>query len=130
EYQLESVVELAGWSDEVEKYLNFADIQIIPSLWEGFGLVAVEGMSTGLSIVASNVAGLNEILGDSAAVTLVEAISSPISFAAGIRQMIERLAADDAATVALAARSQAEKFSIEGMLDSYINHYVSVETPD
>src|SRR5690606_3134508 len=41
--QLEDKVRLVGWSEVIESYLHAADIQLIPSLWEGFGLVAVEG---------------------------------------------------------------------------------------
>jgi len=49
--QLQSKVRLLGWFGNIEEYLHAADIQFIPSLWEGFGLVAVEGVSTGLAVV-------------------------------------------------------------------------------
>ena len=37
----------------------------MPSRFEGFGLIAVEGMSTGLPIIASDVPGLNEVVSSS-----------------------------------------------------------------
>lgn len=60
--QLQEIVTLPGWSDDVEKEYQSADLQLIPSRWEGFGLVVVEGMSTGLPVLAADVPGLNEIL--------------------------------------------------------------------
>ena len=44
--------------------MHSADILVIPSLWEGFGLIAAEGMACGIPIVASNVPGLSEVIGD------------------------------------------------------------------
>lgn len=62
-YGLEDKIKLIGSINEcIESYFWSSDAQIIPSRWEGFGLVAVEGMSAGLPIVASNVDGLNEVV--------------------------------------------------------------------
>ncbi len=41
------------------------DIVVIPSLWEGFGLVALEAMASGRYVIVSNVDGLSEIVADS-----------------------------------------------------------------
>jgi len=59
---LGNTVKLLGWVDDIEPYLHKSELLLIPSLWEGFGLVAVEALSVGLPIVASDVPGLNEIL--------------------------------------------------------------------
>lgn len=40
------------------------DIVVIPSLWEGFGLVALEVMASGRYVIASDVDGLSEIIQD------------------------------------------------------------------
>jgi glycosyltransferase involved in cell wall biosynthesis len=62
-YRLENEIQLLGYVDDgIENYYWDSDVLIIPSRWEGFGLVAVEGMSAGLPILASNVDGLNEIV--------------------------------------------------------------------
>ncbi|MEJ7738330.1 MAG: glycosyltransferase family 4 protein [Chitinophagaceae bacterium] len=53
-----------GWltPDEVNKWYERADILVIPSWYEPFGMVVLEGMLYGLPIVATNVGGPAEIL--------------------------------------------------------------------
>lgn len=122
--KLENKVELVGWSDEIEKHLHAADIQLIPSLWEGFGLVAVEGMSTGLSVVASNVEGLREVLsGANLAVTLINQTESVDEWAAGVREAIASLREFEVDRIALSARQQAERFTLDKMADQYLSVY-------
>ena len=52
-----------GFRKEVAPIMHTADILVIPSIWEGFGLIAAEGMACGIPIVASDVPGLSEIVG-------------------------------------------------------------------
>lgn len=53
-----------GWltPDEVYQWYERADILVIPSWYEPFGMVVLEGMLYGLPIVATNVGGPGEIL--------------------------------------------------------------------
>ena len=54
------------WISEEEKIylLNRCKALIIPSLWEGFGLPALEAMACGTTVLASNKGAIKEILGD------------------------------------------------------------------
>ncbi|WP_152207594.1 glycosyltransferase family 4 protein [Marinobacter changyiensis] len=124
EFDLEGKVSLVGWSDSIETYLQDADIQLIPSLWEGFGLVAVEGMSTGLPIVASNLDGLREVLDPSSiSVELVDNFEDPEAWNAAIRRLIVRAEEKGLAVLASSARNQAEKFNMDTMASGYLNVY-------
>jgi L-malate glycosyltransferase len=48
--------------DKVFQYYAIIDVLAVPSLYEGFGLVAAEAMAAKLPVVATRVAGLNEII--------------------------------------------------------------------
>jgi len=53
-----------GWLEaaEVSAILARCDAVVVPSRWEGFGLVAVEAMRQGRAVIASEVGGLGEIV--------------------------------------------------------------------
>jgi glycosyltransferase involved in cell wall biosynthesis len=122
--QLEGKVQLVGWSDAIESHLHAADIQLIPSLWEGFGLVAVEGMSTGLPVVASSVDGLREVLDESnPSVTLVNQPGSVEEWVSAIRKAIGDIHAQGADSLANSSRQQAEKFTLDQMVERYLDVY-------
>lgn len=55
---LESVVKFIPFTDDPSAYLYESDLGIIPSRWEGFGLVALEMRSSGLPILISDTPGL------------------------------------------------------------------------
>ena len=54
----------AGYQNDIKKYLALGDIFVLPSYYEGFGLVVIEAMAAGLPVVASNVGGLPEVIDD------------------------------------------------------------------
>ena len=49
---------------QLYEWYCFADVGVIPSLFESFGYVAVEMMMHGLSIAATATSGLNEVVDD------------------------------------------------------------------
>ena len=53
-----------GFVHDVRAVLSAADMLVMPSRWEGFGLAAVEAMAAGLPVIASDVAGLREVVVD------------------------------------------------------------------
>jgi glycosyltransferase involved in cell wall biosynthesis len=50
----------------LEQYVAHADALVVPSLYEGFGLPAIEAMACGCPVIASNAASLPEVCGDAA----------------------------------------------------------------
>ena len=57
-------VEHLGWLSrkDVTAQMRACDFLVVPSRWEGFGLVALEAMRLGIPVIASRVGGLREIL--------------------------------------------------------------------
>lgn len=64
-YGLDKCVTLYGFQKNPYPYIKAAKILCIPSLWEGFGLVAIEALALGKPVLAAPVGGLTEIVDDS-----------------------------------------------------------------
>ena len=64
ELQLDKKVKLIGFQDNPYPIMKNCKLLLLPSLWEGFGLVAVEALALGLPVVCSNVGGLPTIVND------------------------------------------------------------------
>lgn len=122
--KLENKVKLIGWTEDIEEYFYKSDIQLIPSLNEGFGLVAAEGMSTGLPVVASNIEGLKEVLGDqNPSVTLVNEIKSSEEWSEKIYGSIRNLNKYGSGKIAKFSKQQVEKFTFDKMAQEYLDIY-------
>lgn len=77
-----------GWLSpgQLETAYRSADALVVPSRWEGFGLVAAEAMRAGLAVIASRAGGLPEIVADGQTGLLVEPGSSA-ALAAAVRSV-------------------------------------------
>lgn len=64
ELKLTDKVDLVGFQENPYPIMKNCKLLLMPSLWEGFGLVAVEALSLGLPVVCSNVGGLPTIVND------------------------------------------------------------------
>lgn len=62
--EIEHRVHLLGNRTDVPELLAKASIGVLSTNWDGFGLVAVEYMAAGLPVLASNVDGLRDVVGD------------------------------------------------------------------
>lgn len=62
--QLENTVRFIGSKKNVDDYYQIADIFILPSIWEGFGIVILEAFRSKVSVIASNIEGPSELIKD------------------------------------------------------------------
>jgi len=113
----------SGWSDDPAPFLNEAHLQLIPSRWEGFGLVAVEGMSTGLCQILSDVSGLRDVVvQDSSTCFLVKNNEKPNAWVEPLERFSHALRLAETPTSNL-ANIQAQKFGIDKMVSSHMRLY-------
>jgi len=122
---LDNRITFAGYTDPRPHY-EAADLQAIPSEWEGFGLVAVEGMSTGLQVIGSDVDGLREVLGeDNSFAYLVGDHMSSSAWAKSLERCVSVLKTN-ANLSSIEAVEHAALFSLDKMVQGYSNLYIEL----
>jgi glycosyltransferase involved in cell wall biosynthesis len=78
---------VSGISDEeLAELLASSEIAVVPSLYEGFSLPAVEHMASGTPLVASRTGALPEVTGDAA---LLVTPGDPEELAAALRRLLD-----------------------------------------
>ena len=109
-------VMLLGPSNDTAPLYRAADLAVVPSHWESFGISAVEAMATSLPVVASAVGGLTDYLVDDENGLLV-----PAQDPAAIATAVDRLSSDASLRVRLgqAARRTAEQFDERVVLGQF-----------
>lgn len=111
----------AGEQASVATYYRAADLLVHPSHQEGLSNAILEAMSHGLPVVATDVGGNRELLGQGAAATLV-----PVATPSGIGSVLAKIAADAALRSALGthARLRIERsFNWSALLREYCDIY-------
>lgn len=113
---------LCGRTD-VRAPLGEADMFVLPSRFEGFGLVLLEAMAAGLPVIAADVDGPAELLVDGA-----NGIKFKVADAQDLADKIMALAArpDVAARLAATGREFVTEFDIANMRDQYFGIYAQM----
>jgi glycosyltransferase involved in cell wall biosynthesis len=112
-YGVEDYVRFAGYipDEDLPSYYQVADLFILPTTeLEGFGLVTVEALASGLPVLGTPVGGTREILAKLGADYLFED-STPQSIATGILEALNGWATNKAAyeSIAQTCREAAEQ---------------------
>lgn len=124
ELDLQDSVTFLGYRKDIAECINSFDFCVLPSVFEGFGLVAIEAFMNGKTIVATDIPGLNEV------VTKENGILVPAKDPVALASAIDKLATD--ATLRQKLASQAKKdyenrFSYPMFLENYRALYREIQ---
>lgn len=118
---LENRVRLLGIRNDIPSILKTVDIVVQSSHWEGFGLAAVEGMAAGKPVVASNVAGLSQVVSNAG-------VLFPLGDDKALADILNKLLTDYKYYNTVKGRcvKRAHKFDISKMVYKYCQVYQSL----
>jgi hypothetical protein len=119
--KLDERVIFTGIRSDIPSILKVADIVVMSSHWEGFGLAAVEGMAAGKPVVATDVPGLAEVVQEAG-------ILFPHGEAKALADIILRLEEEPAYYRQIADRCmrRASGYDIRKTVDRYLQLYQSL----
>lgn len=118
---VEQEVFFVGKNREVDRYVANADVLLLPSSQESFGLVALEAMAYGVPVVASRVGGIPEVIKEKETGFLYPVGDIDGMAAATLRLLKDR---DLYRKLSEAGRKRAEEiFSVSQILPQYLRLY-------
>lgn len=115
---IEERVHFLGIVTDIDNLWEHVDLGVMSSHWEGFGLAAIEGMSHGVPVIASNVPGLAEVIP-----------AKQLLFTPGDEKMLAEAIQDlylhpeEKERLGMQCHESAKKYSIESMTQKYIEFY-------
>jgi glycosyltransferase involved in cell wall biosynthesis len=121
---LREEVSFVGFVKDVPKFLSSIDVLVLPSLHEGLGVAALEGMAAGKPVVATRVGGLAESVVGGETGFLV-----PPEDGAALANAIEKLVADPSMARAMGRKGAArvlDNFTIEQMTSQNEAYYYAL----
>lgn len=118
---VEHRVHFLGRRSDIPQLLKMADIYVHVPRFEGFGIAVIEAMAAGKAIIAADVPGLSEVVGDAGVLVAPE---NPAALAAAINALLA--SPDKQRDLSRASLARAELFDIERTVDRFITVYESV----
>jgi D-inositol-3-phosphate glycosyltransferase len=87
--KLTSQVHFAGQQsqDSLPYFYNAAEVVVLPSHYESFGMAAAEAMACGIPVITTNVAGISSLL-DAKYSSLLTSVNNPLLLAAKIEKLL------------------------------------------
>jgi glycosyltransferase involved in cell wall biosynthesis len=113
-----------GKQPKIADYLSVADVLLLPSEQESFGLAALEAMACEVPVVASRVGGIPEVVTDGETGYLRE-----VGDVEGMSEAAARLASDEELRREMGRRareSAVSRYSTDLVIPQYINFYERV----
>ena len=117
---LKNKVTLLGRRNDIPQLMQEADFFILPSAYEGFGLVVAEAMACGAFVIATNSGGVAEVMGDTG--ILVPPQDSK-ALAEAIKQAVSKTPLEIQENNLKARQRVEELFSLENSVQNWLKLY-------
>ena len=117
---LKNNVTLLGRRNDIPQLMQEADFFILPSAYEGFGLVVAEAMACGAFVIATNSGGVAEVMGDTG--ILVPPQDSK-ALAEAIKQAVSKTPLEIQENNLKARQRVEELFSLENSVQNWLKLY-------
>jgi N-acetyl-alpha-D-glucosaminyl L-malate synthase BshA len=121
ERNLSQAVHFVGAQEYLEDILPLADLFLLPSEHESFGLAALEAMSAGVAVVATDVGGTREVIrhGENGFLHSPRDVDGMVATIGALLEAPERLGAIEDA----ARRTAVEEFPVARAVERYLAIY-------
>ncbi len=109
-------------NEKIPEYLTAADCFVLPSIKEGFGIVLLEAMAAGVSVIATNVGGIPDLVEDGKTGILIEP-KNPKEIAEAIMKIYPQPKFTQNLTKN--ARNNLEKYNWQNIAEKVYENYIS-----
>jgi glycosyltransferase involved in cell wall biosynthesis len=116
----------SGYREDIERVMNTIDVLVLPSLWEGFGIVLIEAMSAGRPVITTTASNMPEIVSQG-----VEGLLVPPADENGLANAFMELCRNPilARKMGEAGRRRVQKqFTLQRMVDETENYLLKLIT--
>jgi len=114
---LKDSVRLLGFREDINNIMRTIDLLILPSLWEGFGIVLIEAMAAGKPCITTQISSMPEIVENNISGIVVQPEDSSSIAQACIKILSDKELGNKMGVEG--KRIVKEKFSIEKMINNY-----------
>ena len=118
---LSSRIKFLGRRNDIPQLLKMADVFALASTWEGFGISVVEAMAAGVPVVATDVPGVAQVVGDAG---MLVPIKDPGALAEAISAVLQDPKRSSA--MSAAGQTRARSFDISETVAQYAELYEAV----
>lgn len=116
--RLERNIRLVGFRNDIQNIMRTIDLLVLPSWWEGFGIVIIEAMAAGKPVITTNVSSMPEIV-----IHEETGLVVPVKDEQQLFQAMLELVRNSEKASRMGKRGcevVMEKFTISGMIDQYL----------
>lgn len=121
EKKLRDVVKVTGWTEDIPDVMANADVFLLASKHEAYGLVLLEAMAVGLPVISTDVGCVGEVVKDGIHGIIVKE-NGVDSYAEAIQKMLSD--SDKMKSYGENGKKTAEKIA-ETSMDDYVNAWVN-----